>query len=194
MQAEIRKVVVYEETLHREGGQASSPRLRLISSAIVMANPWKGYSADLRTLARALAPSVSALLIEATLARVGKAEHVEAIGKAAVVGTSGEVEHAAAMIHTLWFGNAVRDAFEGTSFLPFTNKRGGPGCSITIPLKHKIREQEGSRGHFLTSEFSIPDAPAPEEMVVAISVATGPRPNHRIGDRYQDMEDLSAHA
>src|SRR5690606_2103485 len=151
----------------------------------VMRNPWQGFSDDLRTIARGLAPAVSNVLIKEALTRASSADQVEAIGKAAVVGTSGEVEHAAAMIHTLWFGNAIRDAFEGTPFRPFTNKRGGPGCSITIPLKHKIREQEGSRGHFLTTEFMIPDAPAPEELVVAIAVATGPRPHHRIGDRYK---------
>lgn len=191
MSAGIRKIVAYEEVLHLEGGRPVAPPLKLIAVAAVMRNPWQGFSDDLRTIARGLAPAVSDVLIKEALTRAGSADQIEAIGKAAVVGTSGEVEHAAAMIHTLWFGNAIRDAFEGTSFLPFTNKRGGPGCSITIPLKHKIREQEGSRGHFLTTEFMIPDAPAPEELVVAIAVATGPRPHHRIGDRYKDMEDLA---
>lgn len=193
MQPDIRKVVVYEEIHQLEGGRPILPPLKLVAVAAVMRNPWQGFIDDLRTISRELAPIVSDVLINEALVRVGTTDGIEAIGKAAVVGTSGEVEHAAAMIHTLWFGNAVRDAFAGTSFLPFTNKRGGPGCSVTIPLKHKIREQEGSRGHFLTAEFTIPDAPAPDELVIAIAVATGPRPHHRIGDRYQDMNDLAQH-
>ena len=34
------------------------------------------------------------------------------------------------------------------------------------------------------------DAPAPDEIVVAIAAATGGRPHHRIGDRYQDMKEM----
>ena len=41
--------------------------------------------------------------------------------KAAVVGLSGEIEHASAFIHTLRFGNKFRDAVGGTSYLSFTN-------------------------------------------------------------------------
>lgn len=107
-----------------------------------------------------------------------------------MVGVNGEVEHASALIHTLRFGNLLREAAEGTSFLPFTNKRGGPGCAITIPMKHKVKEKEGTRSHFLTLEFTIPDAPGPDEIVVAIAVATGGRPHHRIGDRYEDMKEM----
>jgi hypothetical protein len=68
--------------------------------------------------------------------------------------------------------------------------RGGPGAPISVPLKHKAKASEGSRAHFLTMSFVIPDAPAEDELVVAVALATGGRPHARIGDRFQDMADM----
>ena len=42
----------------------------------------------------------------------------------------------------------------------------------------------------LTIQLSIPDAPADDEIVVALGASIGGRPHHRIGDRYQDLKDL----
>jgi hypothetical protein len=48
------------------------------------------------------------------------------------------------------------------------------------------------RSHYLTIQFSINDAPAPDEIVVALGASIGGRPHHRIGDRYQDLKDLGS--
>ena len=42
----------------------------------------------------------------------------------------------------------------------------------------------------ITLQFAIPDAPAADEIVIVIAGSTGGRPHHRIGDRYQDLEEL----
>jgi hypothetical protein len=52
-----------------------------------------------------------------------------------------------------------------------------------------IRES-GTRSHFLTISFNIPDAPADDEIVIAIGAATAGRPHHRIGDRFEDMKEM----
>ena len=52
--------------------------------------------------------------------------------------------------------------------------------------------QGGARSHFLTAEFAIPDAPAPDEIVIVLGAATTGRPHHRIGNRYSDMEEMKA--
>jgi hypothetical protein len=78
----------------------------------------------------------------------------------------------------------------GKSYLSFTNKRGGPGCAIAVPMMHKL--DEGLRSHYLTIEFTINDAPGPEEIVVALGASTGGRAHPRIGNRYIDMEELAA--
>jgi len=67
---------------------------------------------------------------------------------------------------------------------------GGPGCSIQIPMMHK--HDEGMRSHYLTLEMFIPDAPGPEEIVVALGAATGGRVHPRIGNRYLDIEAIEA--
>jgi hypothetical protein len=52
------------------------------------------------------------------------------------------------------------------------------------------KHDTGRRSHYLTVQFSIYDAPGPDELVVALGAATGGRPHHRIGDRYSDLAAL----
>jgi hypothetical protein len=124
------------------------------------------------------------------LKMAGSGEAIEGYGKAAVVGTSGEIEHASALIHTLRFGNHFRQAVGAKSYLSFTNVRGGANCAISIPMMHK--GDEGMRSHYLTLQFAINDAPAHDEVVVALGASIGGRPHHRIGDRYQDLKELGS--
>ncbi|MGE3147919.1 MAG: amino acid synthesis family protein [Pseudorhodoplanes sp.] len=190
MDIQLRKVVSYIEDVVTEGGKATPrPCVGAVAAAIIR-NPWagRGFVEDLKPEIEAIAPKLGALLVPKLLWALGGAERIEAYGKAAVVGTSGEVEHASALIHTLRFGNLLRDAVKGKSFLPFTNKRAAPGCAIDVPLKHI--NAEGTRSHFLTMSFVTPDAPAADEIVIAIGAATSGRPHARIGDRYEDMKVL----
>ncbi|SAK74090.1 hypothetical protein AWB79_04316 [Caballeronia hypogeia] len=116
-------------------------------------------------------------------------EAVEAFGKSAIVGVDGELEHASALIHTLHFGNTYRSAVGARSYLvAFNNTRGPANAPLLIPMMDK--NDEGRRSHYLTLQFSISDAPAADELVVAIGGATGGRPHHRIGDRYKDLAEL----
>ena len=187
---EIRKIVRFVETTLIEGGKAAERPWVMAGVAAVFKNPWagKGFVEDLRTDILRLAPPLGELMVPELLDAIGGADKVEAYGKAAVVGLNGEIEHCSGMIHTLRFGNQLRTAVQGESFLSFTNKRAGAGTAITLPLMHK--DDAGSRAHYLTLEFHIPDAPGPDEILVAIGAATSGRPHHRIGDRYQDMEEM----
>ena len=190
MVLELRKTVSYCETTLIEGGRAAPTPLRLFAVAAILKNPWfgRGFVDDLKPEIQAIAPVLGELLTKDILALTGGGEAVEGYGKAAVAGTSGEIEHASALIHTLRFGNHYRKAVGATSYLSFTNTRGGPNCPIVIPLMHK--SDEGMRSHYLTIQFSVPDAPAPDEIVVALGASIGGRPHHRIGDRYQDIKEL----
>lgn len=186
----IRKIVTYVEDTLIEGGKAAPRPFQMFGVAAVVRNPWagRGFVEDLKPEIHALAPQLGEVLTAHLLALMGSGEAVEGYGKAAVVGTSGEVEHASALIHTLRFGNHFRKAVGAKSYLSFTNMRGGPNCPIVIPMMHK--HDEGMRSHYLTLQFSINDAPAPDEIVVALGGSIGGRPHHRIGDRYQDLKDL----
>jgi len=187
---QIRKIVRYVDETYIEGGKQADRPWTMAGVAAVIANPWtgRGFVEDLRTDILKQAPPLAEKMVPALLATIGGANVVEAYGKAAVVGVNGEVEHGSGMIHTLRFGNQYRIAVEGKAFLSFTNKRAGAGTAITIPMMHK--DDEGQRSHYLTLEFHIPDAPGPDEIVIALGAATSGRPHHRIGNRYMDMEEM----
>ena len=190
MPALIRKTLINIETTLIEGGRAAAAPLKLIAAAAVVKNPWAGmgFVEDLRPAIHEVAPQLGALLTQMVLDAAGGGDRVEAYGKAAGVGLDGEVEHASALIHTLRFGNHYRTAVGAKSYLAFTNTRGPANCPIMIPLMDK--NDEGRRSHYLTIQFAIPDAPAADEIVVALGASIGGRPHHRIGDRYQDLKEL----
>lgn len=98
------------------------------------------------------------------------------------------VEHAQALTHTLWFGNQYREALGAKTYLAFTNAKGGPGQPIMIPLMDK--HDAGRRSHYQTIHVNIPDAPGDDEIVMALGASIGGQPHHRIGDRYQDLEEM----
>lgn len=191
---QIRKIVTYTEDTLIEGGRKAAKPLQLFAAAAVITNPWygRGFVEDLKPEILAFAPQLGELLTASILKMAGSGAAVEGYGKAAIVGTSGEIEHASALIHTLRFGNHYRTAVGAKSYLAFTNVRGAPACPISIPLMHK--DDEGMRSHYLTIQFNIMDAPAYDEIVVALGASIGGRPHHRIGDRYQDLKELGSNA
>ncbi|MFD4819485.1 amino acid synthesis family protein [Peribacillus butanolivorans] len=187
---EIRKVYTAVEETRIEGGKKVENPIKMIATMAVIKNPWAGreYVENLMPEINEYAPQIGELLVAELFKHIGSADDVEAFGKAAVVGVDGEVEHASAFIHTLKFGNKFRDAVKGTSILSFTNKRGGAGSAVIIPMVHKTDESE--RSHFITFEATIPDAPRADEIVVAIGASTGGRPHPRTGNRHQDMVEM----
>ena len=189
MEPDIRKLVTYDEEIRVEGFKPAATPWRMCAVAAVVRNPWAGrFVEDLTPEIRAYGPELGALLTDRILQMVGGGDAIEAYGKAAVVGLDGEIEHASGLIHTLRFGNHFREAVGAKSYLAFTNTRGPANAPIMVPLMDK--NDAGRRSHYLTIQFAIPDAPRADEVVVALGAATGGRPHHRIGDRYQDLKDL----
>ena len=174
----VRKIVtVVEETL-TEGGRPVSPAHRVAIVAAVIENPWagQGFVEDLGPGIESTASDVGALLAPAVLEALG--EPAEAYGKAAIVGLDGEIEHGSALIHTLKFGDHFRKAADATTLLPAVEKRGPAGIVFDIPLKH-ITDYT-TRSHHQTVEVRIPDAPHPDEIVVALAAASQGRPQQRL--------------
>lgn len=190
MSALIRKTLLHVETTLIEGGRAAPTPMIMVAAAAVVKNPWfgKGFVEDLKPAIHEVAPVLGELLTGMIIDHAGSGERVEGYGKAAVVGLGGEVEHASALIHTLRFGNHYREAVGAKSYLAFCNTRGPANAPLMIPLMDK--NDEGRRSHYLTIHFAVPDAPAEDEILVALGASYGGRPHHRIGDRYQDLKDL----
>jgi hypothetical protein len=190
MQLHVRKLVNFEEEWRLEGGKPAVPPLRLFGVAAVVKNPWagRGFVEDLSPEIKAFAPVLGQLLTERIIGLAGGGDQIEGYGKAAIAGLDGEQEHASALIHTLHFGNFFRQAVGAKSYLGFTNTRGPANTQIQVPLMDK--HDTGRRSHYITVQFSIYDAPADDEIVVALGASTGGRPHHRIGDRYKDIADM----
>jgi hypothetical protein len=176
----IRKVMVLvEDTLH-EGGKAVTPPLRKAAALAVITNPCAGqYMEDLSALI-----DVGGELGELLGTRAVEAlamPQVQGYGKAAIVGSAGELEHCAAILHPK-LGKPMRQAVGGgEAIIPSAKKRGGPGTAIDVPLHCK--DDAWRFANFDAMEVRVPDAPAPDEIVVAVVVTSAGRPHARVGDR-----------
>ena len=188
MPVELRRTLTLTQTTHREGWKDVAEPTRLVAALAIIRNPWigQGHVEDLGPEIRAHGPELGKLLTGMILEVTGDA--VEGYGKAGVVGMGGEVEHASALIHTLWFGNQYRDAVQAKTYLAFTNTRGAAGCSVMIPLMDK--DDAGRRSHYQTIHTCVPDAPAEDEIILALGASVGGHPHHRIGDRYADLKEM----
>lgn len=182
----LRKVVVYRETVITESGERPARPTVQASAAAVLRNPWAGTGPDreLSDEATRIAPALARLLTDRLKRALGGSDAVEAFGKAAIIGCAGEIEHGAALIHTPYFGNLVREYLDGESIICFSDTRAEAGAPLVVPLWHKTHA--ATRSHYQTISTRVSDGPRPDEIVIIAAGATGPRPHPRIGDRTTD--------
>ncbi|MBR8743528.1 amino acid synthesis family protein [Nocardiopsis sp. MG754419] len=183
----LRKLVTYRDVVVTEAGARPALPARRASVAAVVRNPWIGTEpcTDLSEEQGRVAPVLAELLTDRLIAALGGADRIEAFGKAAIVGTAGEIEHAGALIHTPFFGNLVREFLQGESIICFADARAEAGEDLVVPLWHK--NHAATRSHYQTISARVPDAPRADEIVVIAAASTGPRPHPRIGDRTTDL-------
>ena len=184
MKLEIRKVVIVVEEVWTEGGRSDDgPPLRKAACAVVFRNPYAGreWSESLDDL---IDPSAELGELIGTRVAAALDAPVESHGKAVLVGTGGEQEHGNA-VKTTTFGNPFREAFGGgKAWLPSTTKRCAPGASVDVPLCFK--DEIWVRSHYDTITVTVPDAPAPDEIVLIGTVASRGRINARLGGKTRD--------
>ena len=182
----LRKVVVYQESILAEAGQPPARPALQASAAAVVGNPWldSGPSRDLSPEAVRIAPVLAKLLTDRLVSALGGVDEIEAFGKAAIVGSAGEIEHGGALIHTPYFGNLMREFLDGESIICFADTRAEAGEPLVVPMWHK--SHAATRSHYQTISTRISDGPRPDEIVIVAAASTGPRPHPRIGDRTTD--------
>ncbi len=179
----IRKLVTIIEDTLREGDRDIPVPIRKVAVAAVAANPFAGrYAEDLTPLIDD-GEQLGGLLSKRAVEALGNGP-VESYGKAGIVGTSGELEHVAAVLHPKLGGPFREEVGGGAAIIPSAKKRAGPGASIDVPLHYK--DAAFVRSHFDAIAMAIPDAPAPDELVIVVAVASGGRPNARIGGLTKD--------
>ncbi|MFZ1744192.1 MAG: amino acid synthesis family protein, partial [Pontixanthobacter sp.] len=103
-------------------------------------------------------------------------DQLEGYGKASIVGMGGEIEHARAPTRSRWFANQFREAVNAKTYLVFTNTRGAAGTPLMIPLMDK--DDGGRRSRYQAIHTTVPDAPADDEIVVALGASIGGQPLH----------------
>ncbi len=100
-------------------------------------------------------------------------------GNAPLVGVAGDLEHGGAVIHPK-LGKPMRAALGGgAALIPSNVKLAAMAGSIDIPLGHK--DEAWSFDHFDAITVSIGDAPKPDEIILCMAIADGPRPHPRVG-------------
>jgi hypothetical protein len=180
---DVRSITATVQQTLTEAGASVDPPTTVATAVIVVRNPLAGRGrvdglADLEKLG-----AVSATLLVdralAVLAAVGiSAADVRGYGKGAIVGIDGDREHTAAVLHPR-FGAPVRSAIGGgADIIPGTKKVGGPGAGITMPIGNKDDRWEFDDMDAV--DVSVPDAPRPDEIVIALALSAGGRPNARV--------------
>jgi hypothetical protein len=176
---DIRKTVTLVEEINSEYGARANPPLRRVAIGAVFRNPLAGKPAG-----SGLEPLIDcslelgASLTRTALATLGAGPpQLRAYTKAALVGTGGDLEHGAAMIHPR-LGMAMRRAIKrGRVIIPGHAKVGPAGTPVDLiygPL-----DEGWDLDAFDSTPVLIHDAPRPEEIVLWIGYATGPRVNAR---------------
>jgi hypothetical protein len=180
MIAAIRKLVVQVDETRIEMGRAVEPPARRAVAMAVIANPFAGrYAENLEELT-AIGEELGGLLGARCVAALGiRPDQAQSYGKAAIVGESGELEHAAAILHPKMGATLRREVSSGAALVPSAKKMGGLGTAIDVPLGHK--DAAYVRSHFDAIEARVSDAPRANEIVVAIAVTDGGRPLARVG-------------
>jgi hypothetical protein len=174
----IRKVVTNLEEITYEGFRETDIPLHKCSVAVVFKNPYAGaYSEDLSELTE-IGEFLGKYLTEIAVKQLGKA-NIQSYGKGAIIGTNGELEHGAAILHPK-LGKPMRAAIGGgKSIIPSAKKVGIPGTTLDIPLHYK--DAAFVRTHYDAMEIRISDAPKQDEIVVALAFTDCGRPHSRIG-------------
>ena len=183
---EIRKIIIVVEETLSEAGRPVQPSTRKAAAMAVVKNPFAGqYQEDLTALMD-MGEELGDLLGNKARQALGiEAEACESYGKAAIVGMNGELEHGGAILHPK-LGAPFRKALgRGLALIPSVKKRGPAGCTIDVPLNHK--DAAFIRSHFDGMTVSVQDAPAPDEILVALVVTDSGRPLPRIGGLTKDQ-------
>ena len=174
---EIRKTTVVHETIESDGYGESCEPISRVAVLVVVCNPLAGqFVEDLSPLFD-IGGELGNMMMDRAVSLLGG--NPISYGKAAIVGSDGEMEHGGAVIHPK-LGKPMRAAVGGgQSVIPSNCKVAAMGTPIDIPLGHK--DEPWSFDHFDTMTVMVADAPRTDEILVCMAVADGGRTHPRVG-------------
>ena len=177
---QVRKIYTVVEETHADGRLRLDNPTRKAAAAAVFTNPFAGkYQEDLSLLIQ-WSEELGGVLTKKAVAALGIApDKIHSYGKGAIVGTAGELEHCAAIMHPA-LGKPMRaNVGGGKALIPSAKKLGYPGVAIDVPLGYK--DAAFVRSHFDAMEVRLPDAPRADELVLIVVVTDSGRPAARVG-------------
>ena len=173
---DIRRLLVIKDVIYAEGGLPAMAPVTRVAACAVIANPLAGRAEEYLDQLIPIGEELGELLVQEAL----KVLSLPALsyGKAAIIGTSGDIEHAAAILHPR-MGKPMRAAIGGgQAIIPSNVKIGAVGCTIDVPLGHK--DDVWQFDQIDTIGVTVANAPRPDEIVVIVAFADGGRPRPRI--------------
>jgi hypothetical protein len=188
MNLNIRRWLTFVDHKLEEAGQMADTPLRKVSIVAIVRNPFLGeYKPDLSE-GIAASEALGAIFARRVLEAFNGYE-IQSYGKAGIVGTGGEQEHANALLSSL-FADPIRAAIGGgKSWIPSVTKVAAPGTLIDVPLAAK--DALYVRSHYDAMTLCIPDGPLADEVALIFTVANRGRINARVGGlKFEDLKGL----
>jgi hypothetical protein len=174
---EIREIQTITQEIAASAGRPVRPSALRAAAVAVLGNPRAGQAAgdDFEAFIAA-SVEVGGILARRALDALGGRTPI-AYGKGVLVGSGGDLEQGAAMIHCR-IGLAMREAVgAGLALIPGNAKLAAPGSPLDIILGGI--DDAWNYDAMDTLEIRVPGAPRSDEFVLAVAFATG-RPNARI--------------
>lgn len=169
----IRQFRLLEREVLSEAGSPATAVVRHVVVGAVFENPFAGKGAaseqDLARLVE-ISVEVGTILTQRALSRFTDAERPRSYGKAVIVGSNGESEHGAALIHPR-IGLAMRRGLgAGPALIPGNAKVDGPGASIDIIFGGA--DDAWDYDAMDATTVSIPGAPTANEIALFVGFGT----------------------
>jgi hypothetical protein len=179
MKLDIRRLLCFTDHKEVEAGRRHAEPLRRVAVVAIISNPYAGRYVEDLSEATAASAEIGAVLAKLAVESLGP-HTARSYGKGGVVGLGGELEHANAMLTTI-FAAPLRNAVGGAeAWIPSFTKLAAPGCLIDVPLAHK--DALYVRSHYDGLSVTLPpDAPAADEIALIVCLANRGRLNARVG-------------
>lgn len=174
----FRQITLVSQDIFSEGGRELAAPCRRVAACGVLHNPYAGGPPidDFGALVD-LSVEAGNVLSARALEALGPLKP-RGYGKAVLVGTSGDLEHGASMIHVR-IGLAMRQAAGGgPALIPGNARVGGPGAPIDVIFGGL--DDSWDYDAMDTMTVSVADAPRPDEILLIVAFLGGTRPNARI--------------
>lgn len=181
----FRQITLVRQEVLSEGGRVLAQPCVRVAACGVLSNPHAGAApVDDFTSLVDLSVKAGEVLTARALGALGDLKP-RGYGKGVIVGTAGDLEHGASMIHVRIGLSMRKGAGGGPALIPGNGKVGAAGTPIDIIFGGI--EDAWDYDAMDTMTVSVADAPKPDEVLLIVAFLGGTRPNARIKGASQEQ-------